>query len=342
MAWRRAARRQAARHAAATALNSLSCKAHRRTALCTRWRPAPARAVTLISAVICLVLVASEVYRYVVPVQREHMVVDPVIEGRLRVNFDITFPSLQCSEVGEWRRGARGGRGEVCSRRPVTDARSSSTCLATRPPSRRAARTGEPRRDGRRGRAAERHRPRHLQDAARGGRHEAGRCVCPQVRGSRVASGGRCERVRSYPRSLLCRPPLRPLLPLPPVPAVPRPHVPCARPHALHPPSPSLASRPACTRVATRPSPFVCPPPAGWTPTRRRTRRCPRGIAALATARRSARGSAATHATRCARRTRTVDGTSTQSRRPASSARASTARTRRSRSRARAAALLDT
>jgi hypothetical protein len=49
--------------------------------------------------VLCLVLVAAEVYRYVVPVQKEHMVVDPGIEGRLRINFDITFPALQCSEA---------------------------------------------------------------------------------------------------------------------------------------------------------------------------------------------------------------------------------------------------
>lgn len=64
-------------------------------------RPAPscASAVTLISVVLCLVLVASEVYRYVVPTQKEHMVVDPGIEGRLRINFDITFPALQCSEA---------------------------------------------------------------------------------------------------------------------------------------------------------------------------------------------------------------------------------------------------
>jgi hypothetical protein len=58
----------------------------------------------LISAVICLVLVASELYRFIVPTRREHMVVDPVIEGRLRINFDITFPALQCSEV----RGSQG------------------------------------------------------------------------------------------------------------------------------------------------------------------------------------------------------------------------------------------
>ena len=37
--------------------------------------------MTLVSVIVCLVLIASEVYRYVVPKQKEHMVVDPVIEG---------------------------------------------------------------------------------------------------------------------------------------------------------------------------------------------------------------------------------------------------------------------
>ena len=51
----------------------------------TRHAPAPtAFAVTLLSIIICFVLIASEVYRFVVPKQKEHMVVDPVIEGERR------------------------------------------------------------------------------------------------------------------------------------------------------------------------------------------------------------------------------------------------------------------
>jgi hypothetical protein len=57
------------------------------------------RAVMIIAVIICLVLVASELKDFLVPQQREHMKVDPVIEGRLRINFDITFPSLTCAEV---------------------------------------------------------------------------------------------------------------------------------------------------------------------------------------------------------------------------------------------------
>ena len=71
----------------------------RRRRRCRRL-PLPTRvAVSLIVVLVSLVLVASEVYRFVVPVKREHIAVDSVIEGRLRINFDITFPSLQCAEV---------------------------------------------------------------------------------------------------------------------------------------------------------------------------------------------------------------------------------------------------
>jgi hypothetical protein len=55
--------------------------------------------VTLLSLLVCLVLVSSEVYRYVVPKRKEHMVVDPGLEGRLRINFDVTFPSLPCADA---------------------------------------------------------------------------------------------------------------------------------------------------------------------------------------------------------------------------------------------------
>ena len=178
----------------------------------------------------------------------------------------------------------------------------------------------------------------------RGSRRTARSWAMRLPTGARQSSGvGRSLRARPVlPALAALSPPAAPLVAATPSTcraAPPRPVCAPTRASSAFP----IVGVPTCVHEGRHPSlPFVCPPPAGWTPTRRRTRRCPRGIAALATARRSARGSAATHATRCARRTRTVDGTSTQSRRPASSARASTARTRRSRSRARAAALLDT
>ena len=71
-------------------------------------RPPSPHAVTLLSFVVCLVLIGYELHRYIVPRQKEHMAVDPVIEGRLRINFDVTFPALQCSEVRACGGCARG------------------------------------------------------------------------------------------------------------------------------------------------------------------------------------------------------------------------------------------
>ena len=56
-------------------------------------------AIALLSLVLCLVLAFFELRAWLVPVQREHMVVDPIVEDRLRINFDITFPSLTCAEA---------------------------------------------------------------------------------------------------------------------------------------------------------------------------------------------------------------------------------------------------
>jgi endoplasmic reticulum-Golgi intermediate compartment protein 3 len=55
--------------------------------------------VSLFTFVVCVILVLSELVRYFTPIIQEHMVVDPVIEDRLQINFDITFPSLECSKV---------------------------------------------------------------------------------------------------------------------------------------------------------------------------------------------------------------------------------------------------
>jgi len=49
--------------------------------------------------VICLVLAFFELRAWLIPVQREHMVVDPIVEDKLRINFDISFPSLTCAEA---------------------------------------------------------------------------------------------------------------------------------------------------------------------------------------------------------------------------------------------------
>lgn len=51
------------------------------TKACCDFPRHPTSAVTLLSVIVCLVLIASEVYRFMVPKQKEHMVVDPVIEG---------------------------------------------------------------------------------------------------------------------------------------------------------------------------------------------------------------------------------------------------------------------
>lgn len=55
--------------------------------------------VSLIALVVCFLLIAAELYSYLVPQQREHMAVDPVVEGRLRINFDLTFHALPCGEA---------------------------------------------------------------------------------------------------------------------------------------------------------------------------------------------------------------------------------------------------
>ena len=43
--------------------------------------------VALLSFLVCLVLAFFELHSWLVPVQREHMVVDPIVEDRLRINF---------------------------------------------------------------------------------------------------------------------------------------------------------------------------------------------------------------------------------------------------------------
>lgn len=55
--------------------------------------------VSLIAVIVCLILLAAELYSYLVPSQREHVAVDPVMEDRLRINFDITFHALPCAEA---------------------------------------------------------------------------------------------------------------------------------------------------------------------------------------------------------------------------------------------------
>lgn len=55
--------------------------------------------VSLIAVVVCLILLAAELYSYLVPSQREHVAVDPIMEDRLRINFDITFHALPCAEA---------------------------------------------------------------------------------------------------------------------------------------------------------------------------------------------------------------------------------------------------
>jgi endoplasmic reticulum-Golgi intermediate compartment protein 3 len=55
--------------------------------------------VSVIALIVCLLLIAAELYSYLVPQQKEHMAVDPVVEDRMRINFDMTFHSLPCSEA---------------------------------------------------------------------------------------------------------------------------------------------------------------------------------------------------------------------------------------------------
>jgi len=55
--------------------------------------------LSLASIVVIIILTFSELYRYFVPKRMEHMVVDRVMEGRMRINFDVTFPALTCLEA---------------------------------------------------------------------------------------------------------------------------------------------------------------------------------------------------------------------------------------------------
>lgn len=55
--------------------------------------------VSLVSLAVIVILVLSEVSGYVFPRRQEHMEVDKGIEGKLRINFDISFPALNCAET---------------------------------------------------------------------------------------------------------------------------------------------------------------------------------------------------------------------------------------------------
>lgn len=55
--------------------------------------------VSVIATLLCVVLILNEARSVVFPTTREHMIVDPVVEARLRVNFDITFHALTCAEA---------------------------------------------------------------------------------------------------------------------------------------------------------------------------------------------------------------------------------------------------
>jgi len=55
--------------------------------------------VSLASLVVIALLVAAELWRFAVPRREEHLVVDRVIEGRMRINFDISFAKLNCLEA---------------------------------------------------------------------------------------------------------------------------------------------------------------------------------------------------------------------------------------------------
>jgi hypothetical protein len=61
--------------------------------------PCISRAVSLVSWAIVLLLVLSELSGVIFPRRMEHVSVDEVIEGRLRINFDITFHSLSCGDA---------------------------------------------------------------------------------------------------------------------------------------------------------------------------------------------------------------------------------------------------
>jgi hypothetical protein len=55
--------------------------------------------LTLISLAVMALLLLSELGGYLYPRREEHMTVDPVVEGRVRINFDISFPSLSCIDA---------------------------------------------------------------------------------------------------------------------------------------------------------------------------------------------------------------------------------------------------
>jgi endoplasmic reticulum-Golgi intermediate compartment protein 3 len=55
--------------------------------------------VTLVSLAVIVLLLLGELSGLVWPKRQEHVVVDPEVEGRLRINFDITFHALSCAEA---------------------------------------------------------------------------------------------------------------------------------------------------------------------------------------------------------------------------------------------------
>jgi hypothetical protein len=55
--------------------------------------------LSVVSLVAIAILLVSQLGGFLFPKRAEHMVVDPVVEGRLRINFDITFPALSCADA---------------------------------------------------------------------------------------------------------------------------------------------------------------------------------------------------------------------------------------------------
>jgi hypothetical protein len=55
--------------------------------------------VTVVALAVVLLLLLSELSGVFFPARQEHMAVDQVIEGRLRINFDISLHALACSSV---------------------------------------------------------------------------------------------------------------------------------------------------------------------------------------------------------------------------------------------------
>jgi hypothetical protein len=47
--------------------------------------------LTLATLLLCCALAAAEIWSFAVPRTHEHLAVDPVVEDRLRIDFDITF-----------------------------------------------------------------------------------------------------------------------------------------------------------------------------------------------------------------------------------------------------------